>query len=79
MAGRTIAGVMPRRPDIPAEAPDAWLVYFGSNDVDADAARACNLGANVLVGASDIPGTGRFAVFADPDGAAFAIFQGEGQ
>jgi uncharacterized protein len=77
MAGRTIAGVTSRRPDIPPDAPDAWLVYFGSDDVDADAAKACDLGANVLVGCSDIPGTGRFAVFADLDGAAFAIFKGQ--
>jgi uncharacterized protein len=77
VAGRTIAGVRPRRPDIPPDAPDAWLVYFGSDDVDKDAARACDLGANVLVGCSDIPGTGRFAIFADPDGATFAIFKGQ--
>jgi len=76
VAGRTIAGVMPRRPDMPAEMPDNWQVYFGSSDVDADAKKAANLGATVLFGPTDIPGTGRFAVLTDPQGAAFALFKG---
>jgi uncharacterized protein len=73
--GRTIAGVMPRRPDIPAEVPDAWLVYFGSADVDADFHTAVGLGASAVVEPMDIPGTGRFAVLIDPQGATFALFK----
>jgi hypothetical protein len=73
---RTIAGVMARRPDMPADVPDSWLVYFGSADVDADAKKAADLGATVVVDPTDIPGTGRFAVLIDPHGAAFAIFKG---
>jgi uncharacterized protein len=75
VAGRTIAGVMPRRPDMPAEVPDHWLVYFGSADVDADTKKAADLGATVVVPATDIPGTGRFSVLLDPQGAAFALFK----
>lgn len=73
--GRTIAGVMPRRPDMPAEIPDNWLVYFGASNVDADTNKAVGLGATVVVEPTDIPGTGRFAVLMDPQGAAFALFQ----
>ncbi|MGH9056552.1 MAG: VOC family protein [Acidimicrobiales bacterium] len=76
VSGRTIGGVMPRRPDIPAEVPDSWLVYFGSDDVDAQAAKAAGMGAAVAVQPTDIPGTGRFAVLIDPHGAAFALFKG---
>lgn len=76
VGGRSIAGVSPRRPDMPADIPDHWLVYFGSADVDADAAKAGELGASVVAGPADIPGTGRFAVLTDPEGAAFALFQG---
>jgi predicted enzyme related to lactoylglutathione lyase len=36
VGGRTIAGLMPRRPGMPAGVPDNWLVYFGTSDVDAD-------------------------------------------
>jgi uncharacterized protein len=75
VSGRTIGGMMQRRPDLPAAVPDSWLVYFGTADVDADVARATGLGASVIVGPTDIPGTGRFAVLADPQGAPFALFQ----
>ena len=76
VGGRTIAGLMPRRSDMPAEVPDNWLVYFGTDDVDSDAKRAADLGATVIVEPTDIPGTGRFAVLMDPQGAAFALFKG---
>jgi uncharacterized protein len=74
--GRTIAGVMPRRPDTPEGVPDNWLVYFGTADVDGDTGRASGLGATVLVSPMDIPGIGRFSVLMDPQGATFALFQG---
>lgn len=74
--GRTVAGVMPRRPDMPAEVPDMWLVYFGSSDVDADFNKAVGLGATAVAEPDDIPGTGRFAVLRDPQGATFALFKG---
>ena len=75
VSGRTIGGLMPRRPDMPADVPDNWLVYFGAADVDADVKKATDLGASVVAGPADIPGTGRFAVLIDPQGAAFALFQ----
>jgi hypothetical protein len=74
VSGRTVAGVQPRPSGLPAEVPDHWLVYFGSTDVDADIKTATALGATVLVEPTDIPGTGRFAVLADPQGATFALF-----
>jgi uncharacterized protein len=76
VAGRTIGGVMPRPAEMPAEVPDSWLVYFGTADVDADAKKAGDLGGTVVVPPTDIPNTGRFAVFLDPQGAAFALFKG---
>ncbi|MHB8439387.1 MAG: VOC family protein [Acidimicrobiales bacterium] len=76
VGGRTIAGAQPRPEGIPADVPDHWLVYFGTADVDADAAKAAALGATVAMAPTDIPGTGRFAVILDPQGAAFGLFQG---
>jgi predicted enzyme related to lactoylglutathione lyase len=76
VSGRTIGGLMPRSADVPAEVPDNWLVYFGSADVDADVKKATDLGASLVAGPVDIPGTGRFAVLTDPQGAAFALFKG---
>jgi len=75
VGGRTVGGVMARPAGMPAEVPDNWLVYFGSTDVDADAERATGLGASVIVEPTDIPGTGRFVVLVDPEGAAFALFK----
>jgi uncharacterized protein len=73
--GRTIGGLMARRPDTPAEVPDGWLVYFGTADLDADVATATEAGATVIAGPTEIPGTGRFSVLTDPQGAVFALFQ----
>jgi predicted enzyme related to lactoylglutathione lyase len=36
--------------------------------------KATELGASVIVEPRDIPGTGRFAVLLDPQGAAFGLF-----
>jgi uncharacterized protein len=56
-------------------APPSWLVYIGTPDVDATAASAERLGGKVLKAPTEIPGVGRFAVLADPQGAAFAVFK----
>ncbi len=75
VGGRTIGGAMPRPEGMPSEVPDHWLVYFGATDVDGDAKKATALGATILVDPTDIPGTGRFAVLADPQGAAFGLYK----
>jgi predicted enzyme related to lactoylglutathione lyase len=64
-------GMMPMPKDAPA--PSHWLSYFAVASVDESAAKAASLGALTYVPPTDIPGTGRFAVLADPQGAAFAI------
>jgi predicted enzyme related to lactoylglutathione lyase len=74
LGGAPIGGMMP----MPAEshgAPPHWLAYFAVADCDASAAKAVTLGARTYVPPSDIPGTGRFAVLADPQGAVFAIYK----
>jgi uncharacterized protein len=55
--------------------PPYWLVYFGSEDTDADLAKAVDHGANQLVGTTDI-GMGKIAVLQDPQGAVFALYAG---
>lgn len=75
--GRSIGGVMPRPADMPADVPDHWLVYFGSDDVDAQSKKASDLGATVVVQPTDIPSTGRFSVVIDPQGAVFGLFKGQ--
>ncbi|HEY4873539.1 MAG TPA: VOC family protein [Steroidobacteraceae bacterium] len=61
-------------PDAARAAGSHWLPYIGTPDVDATVQAAQRLGARVTMGATDIPDTGRFAVLADPQGAAFALY-----
>jgi uncharacterized protein len=52
-----------------------WLCYFAVDSADKTAALAATEGAQILMPATDIPGTGRFALLADPQGAHFGILQ----
>jgi uncharacterized protein len=68
-----IGGIPPaehRQPGVPAH----WLAYFWVDDVDASAAKAKQLGAKLCLDPMTIENVGRMAVIADPQGAAFAIF-----
>ena len=67
-------GMMPKQPHMPPDMPSFWIPYFLVADVDACVTKAKSLGAQVHFGPQDIPGTGRFAVVADPQGAAFSVF-----
>lgn len=55
--------------------PPNWLIYFAVDDCDATAARITSAGGSIYKPPADIPGTGRFAVVADPQGAVFGILQ----
>jgi uncharacterized protein len=53
-------------------APPHWLAYVSLHDVDATLEQVRALGGTVLAGPIDIPKVGRFAIFADPQGAVLA-------
>ncbi|HVW44930.1 MAG TPA: VOC family protein [Amycolatopsis sp.] len=72
--GRSVAGMMPMDGRWPADTPAHWMTYFLVADTDATVAKAAELGATVVVPASDIP-PGRFAVLADPQGATFSVIK----
>ena len=55
-------------------APAHWLAYIGVEDLEAAVASAKSLGGTVLVDLTEIPSAGAFAVLADPQGAAFAMY-----
>jgi uncharacterized protein len=55
--------------------PHAWLPYVQVASTDATTAKAKRLGATELVPPTDIPGVGRFAIFADPQGAPLGVLQ----
>jgi uncharacterized protein len=51
-----------------------WTVYFAVDDADAAVARATAAGGTVVREPQDSP-YGRFAIVADPSGAAFAVMK----
>jgi predicted enzyme related to lactoylglutathione lyase len=53
----------------------AWTGYVTVDDADATAARAAELGGAVVRGPFDVLDAGRMAMLADPQGAAFAVWQ----
>ncbi len=70
-----VAGIM----KTPEGAPfgSVWFVYFGVEDVDATAEKIKTLGGAIHMEPKDIPGVGRFAFAADPQGAMFYVMRGE--
>lgn len=55
--------------------PPNWLIYFAADDCDRTAADIAASGGQVLRQPDDIPGTGRYAIVADPQGAVFGLLQ----
>jgi predicted enzyme related to lactoylglutathione lyase len=72
VGGRSVGGMMPKPAMMPAEVPPHWSVYFAVSDTDAALVRIAELGGTVIMPAMDIE-PGRFAVVADPTGAAFNV------
>ena len=70
--GQPIAGALEVDPQVPAEPPSYWLVYFTVDDVNARFERAIELGGREMVAPQDMPG-GRFAIVSDAQGGAFGI------
>lgn len=70
--GDMVAGLM-EIPDTMAGTPPCWTLYLGVDDADRAAAAIRAAGGSIRSEPADIPGTGRFAICADPQGAAFGI------
>lgn len=70
-----VAGMMaPPDPAIPPH----WAIYFAADDCDGTARQVAAAGGRILVAPTDIPGVGRFATLADPQGAVFSILHPAG-
>jgi len=71
-----LGGVMEMPEEVRASgAPPHWMAYVAVEDVGATAAKVSEAGGKILHEATDIPGAGTFAVLADPQGAAFAVYK----
>src|SRR5918997_735743 len=73
LRGGDVAAVGPR----PEGGPDTavWNTYVWVEDADETAARVRSAGGTVLLEPSDVGDSGRMAIFADPSGAAFSVWQ----
>jgi uncharacterized protein len=70
---RLNGGMMQMPPGQPA--PPHWLVYFGTDDIDAAGEGISSSGGRVVVEKMDVPG-GQILVAQDPQGATFALVAG---
>ncbi len=55
--------------------PGDVILYFHSDDLDADIARAAELGGEIVLPRQDIPGFGSLGIFKDPTGNRVAFWQ----
>ena len=71
--GGDVAAISSVSPDSPA--PVAWNTYIAVQSADETASRVADAGGKVLMDPFDVMEAGRMAVFADPEGAAFSVWQ----
>jgi hypothetical protein len=71
--GADAAGIGPK---MDPNAPTAWNLYLGADDLDGLAGRITAAGGTVLMAPFDVGDQGRMAVFADPSGAVISAWQG---
>ncbi len=75
IGGSDVAGIGPKQsPD----APTAWGIYIGTDDVDGVANKVQAAGGAVIAPPFDVGDQGRMAVFADPTGAVISAWQAGG-
>jgi uncharacterized protein len=71
-SGSDVAGMMPLMQE---GQPPAWSSYVSVADANATAAAVKEAGGSVLAEPMDVMELGRMAIFADPTGAVFGIWQ----
>jgi uncharacterized protein len=73
LRGRDVAGVGPQPEGMPPE--PAWTMYVSVASADESAAKVKEAGGAVLAEPFDVGSAGRMAVLADPEGAAFCVWE----
>ena len=70
--GQDVAGVSPPMQD---GQPCVWATYVSVADADATAAKVGEAGGQTIAPVMDVAGLGKMAVFSDPAGAVFGIWE----
>ncbi|OWK29746.1 VOC family protein [Sphingomonas mucosissima] len=77
-SGDAVGGLMRLSPEmVQGGGRPMWLFYVGVDDVDATVARINQAGGSVQLPAFDMPGVGRMAMVADPQGNPLYVMRGE--
>ena len=71
-SGNPAAGMMPLMQE---GQPPAWTTYVSVEDADATAAKVTEAGGVVIAEPMEVLDLGKMAIFADPAGAVFGIWQ----
>lgn len=57
--------------------PNCWITYWIVKDCEDFAQKTAKLGGRIMKEPTKIPNIGTFAILSDPQGAVFAVMQGE--
>lgn len=74
--GKPVAGLMFNDPQW--NAPDAWTIYFHTDDIQSTAAAITPAGGSTCVEPMEVKEKGWMAMGADPSGAVFGLWQPTG-
>ncbi|TBW40909.1 VOC family protein [Siculibacillus lacustris] len=75
--GDHAGGILALTPEMVAGgARTGWIGYVAVDDVDAAVTTLTTAGGGVVMPAKDLPGVGRFALVADPEGVPFYVMRG---
>lgn len=72
VGGKDVAGIGPK---MSPEAPTAWSIYIGTNEIDELAKKVQANSGKVIAPPFDVGDQGRMAVFQDPTGAFISAWQ----
>jgi uncharacterized protein len=75
VGGKQVAGIGPK---MSPEAPTAWSIYIGTDDVEDLAKKVQAAGGKVVAPPFDVGDQGRMAAFQDPSGAVISAWQAKG-
>ncbi len=75
LVGHPVGGMWQKGDEAPEGEPSRWQMHIATDDLDATAARAVELGAIVILEPHDVMGLGRMALMRDPSGCAIGFWQ----
>ena len=73
LGDNSVAGIGPKQGD---DAPTAWSIYIGTDDIDQLARKVQAAGGTVIAPPFDVGDQGRMAVLQDPSGGIISGWQG---